>query len=71
MSQSTYIVMNWAFILYEAVVFIAVVSIMLIEGRSVPMGVKIENETREERTKVIAFLVGFLVLLVVVFFIGS
>lgn len=71
MSQSTYILMNWGFIFYEAVVFVAVVIIMLIEGRSVPIGVKIGNETREERTKVIAFLVGFMVLLVVVFFVGS
>jgi hypothetical protein len=63
--------LTWAFILYEAIVFVAVVVIMLIEGRSVPAGVNIENETAGERTKVLAFLVGFLALLVIVFFIGS
>jgi hypothetical protein len=43
MSKTTYVVLNWAFILYEAVVFVAVVLMMLVEKRSVPAGVEIEE----------------------------
>lgn len=71
MSKTTYIVLNWLFILYEAVVFVAVVIMMLVEKRSVPAGVEIEKETPAERTKVLVFLFAFLILLVVVFFVGS
>jgi hypothetical protein len=71
MSKTTYVVLNWSFILYEAVVFVAVVLMMLVEKRSVPAGVEIEEETPAERTKVLVFLCAFLILLVVVFFLGS
>ncbi len=71
MSKNAYIVLNWAFIAYEAVVFISVVIMMIIQGRSVPAGIKIEDETPAERGKVLLFLGGFLALLVVVFFVGS
>jgi hypothetical protein len=71
MSKTTYIVLNWSFILYEAVVFVAVVLMILVEKRSVPAGVEIEEETPAERTKVLVFLFAFLALLVAVFFLGS
>ena len=71
MSKTTYIVLNWSFILYEAVVFLAVVLMMLVEKRSVPAGIEIEEETPAERTKVLVFLFAFMILLVIVFFLGS
>ena len=71
MSKTTYVILNWSFIIYEAVVFAAVVIMMLVEKRSVPAGVEIAEESMSERTKVIIFLLAFMALLVVVFFWGS
>lgn len=71
MSKTTYVILNWSFIVYEAVVFAAVVIMMLVEKRSVPAGVEIAPESTSERTKVIIFLLAFMALLVVVFFWGS
>ena len=71
MSKTTYVILNWSFIVYEAVVFAAVVIMMLVEKRSVPAGVEIAPESPAERTKVLIFLFAFLTLLVVVFFWGS
>lgn len=71
MSQATFTVLVWLFVLYEAAVFVGVTALMLIEKRSLPPHVDIPEESPREVGWVLAILGAFVFGLVLVFFAGS
>lgn len=71
MSEEAFAALFYLFIVYEAVTFLGVTALLLVEKRSVPADVEIGDETTTERAKVLGFLAVFAAGLVGVFFAGS